>query len=665
MIGSLLRNELRLRFLTPAWWMLAAGGWLICAWLLFAQLQVYQEIQPALTASGADIGVNDLLIVPILNVLALLLLVITPLLGMNAIAGERSSGRLAVLLSTPLSPFRLLLGKWLGLVVPLVLIVLAIHGMLSSLALGMQLEWTRLATSLAGQILLVALAAAISLACSAFTRQSGSAFAAALSLLIFLWLADGFLPQDAALYWFALSPHLSPALHGTLVSDDLAYFGILTFAAMALALIGLLRERETPPLQRVRQLLALLLLAGVLALGAALSQTHRHTVFRSEPVPQALLETLAAIQGPITITIWAPEYPLLRAQTEKLLRPLQEAHRDIELRWIDPQREPQLARQTGITRNGELRIEAMGRSHTVTEPDYSSLLRAFRHLARKGEPWIAVLQGNGEAPIDDSPQGLGAWIGALERHGYRIVGIDAAGPIPDNASLIVVAAPRREYAPELLARLQRHLSEGGRLLWLHETDGNRSLESLTGVQVLPGTLVSVAQTSGAGPLQLVLPLPRELTGAPAASATLDQAQALIAPQQGPWQIEFTLQTGANSWNETGPLRGQLQRNPLQGERSGPHTIGLLMRQDQARVAILGDSDLARDTLFGQSGNPRLLLSLVNWLTGNRIDTRTGAADKDIHWSPMTGAALAMFHLLIGPLLLGVSGYWIRRRRERA
>ncbi len=150
MIGQLLRHELRLRLLTPTWWLLTAATWLICAWLLFAQLQVYQVILPQLTASGSNLGVNDLLIAPTLNTLAMLLLIGIPLLGMSAIAGERRSGRLPLLLAAPLSLPQLLLGKWLGILLPGALIAAGILGMLASLALGMQLDWPRLAVALLG-----------------------------------------------------------------------------------------------------------------------------------------------------------------------------------------------------------------------------------------------------------------------------------------------------------------------------------------------------------------------------------------------------------------------------------------------------------------------------------------------------------------------------------
>ena len=406
MIGQLLRHELRLRLLTPTWWLLTAATWLICAWLLFAQLQVYQAILPQLTASGSNLGVNDLLIAPTLNTLAMLLLIGIPLLGMSAIAGERRSGRLPLLLATPLSLPQLLLGKWLGILLPGALIAAGILGMLASLALGMQLDWPRLAVALLGLLLLSGLASAVSLLFSTLTRQPAGAFAASIAALGFLWLGDSFFDTDSAAHWLALASHLAHLLAGSLLSDDLVYFVSLTLGALLLSLAALLCEREKPPWQGLREVLAGILLFACTAGLASLSQAHRYTLYRSDPLPRALLETLGALRGPVTVSAWAPAFPLLRARIEKLIRPLQAHYPAMELRWLDPQRQPQLARQLGVEHNGELRIEAMGRSQRVTRLDYPSLLRAFRRLARHGEPWIVALSGHGEAPLDNSPQGL-------------------------------------------------------------------------------------------------------------------------------------------------------------------------------------------------------------------------------------------------------------------
>jgi ABC-2 type transport system permease protein len=665
MIGQLLRHELRLRLFTPAWWLLAAGSWLICAWLLFAQMQVYQEIQPQLLAGGASLGVNDLLIAPTLNTLALLLLIVAPLLGMSAVAGERRSGRLPVLLSTPLSPLQLLLGKWLGTLLPLLLIVLGILAMLASLALGMHLAWDRLAVALCGLTLLGAAASAFSLLCSTLTRQPAGAFAVGLAGLVFLWLADSFFKPDSGAYWFALAPHLGHLLAGSLLSDDLAYFLSLTLAFLTLALGGLLRERERPPLQRLREALAVLLTGACLLGIAQLSQAQRHSLYRAEPLPQALSETLAALHGPVTVTAFAPDLPLLRARIQKLIAPLQEQYPALELRWVDPQQQPQLARELGIQHNGELRIEGMGRSQRITRLDYPSLLRAFRRIARHGEPWIVTLSGHGEAPLERTPRGIGAWVQALGEYGYRVIALAPDTPIPDNAALLLVAAPQQEYPPALQQRLHTWLGHGGRLLWLDEGKAAQTLHALSGVTTLPGTLVSPVRHTGLTPLQQTPAVPPDLVQDGAPAAVMDGTHALLPPERADWKLDMRIDSDAHAWNETGALQGEVRRDPLLGERSGPHAIGLLLQRGPARIAVLGDSDLARDALFGQGGNRSLLLGLVNWLTDNRLATASAANDIRIRWSPATGAALAVFHLLFGPLLLAALGLWIQRRRERA
>ncbi len=232
----------------------------------------------------------------------------------------------------------------------------------------------------------------------------------------------------------------------------------------------------------------------------------------------------------MTVSAWAPAFPLLRARIEKLIRPLQAHYPAMGLRWLDPQRQPQLARQLGVEHNGELRIEAMGRSQRVTRLDYPSLLRAFRRLARHGEPWIVALSGHGEAPLDNSPQGLDAWVTALDEYGYRVVRLGPDAPIPDNAALILVAAPQRDYPPALLQRLQQRLAHKGRLLWLHEGQAQHSLQALTGIATLPGTPVSPVRRSGLTPLQQAIATPH--AGGQNRHCRRDGRRARAAPATG-------------------------------------------------------------------------------------------------------------------------------------
>lgn len=668
MTGHLLRREVRARLLSPTFWLLFAGGWVICAWMLFAQLQVYEQILPQLVASDVPLGVNDLLVTPTLNTLALLLLFIVPPLGMGSLAAEQRSGRLQMLLATPLSTAQLLIGKWLGILLPTLLIVSGLLLIPASLALGAHLQWDRLAVALLALCLHAALLSAITLLCSSLTRQPATALASALLSAGFLWLMDTFARAEVSWRWLALAPHLDPGLRGTLRSDDIGYFLLLTGAALVATAIVLLRQREHPPVRWLREIITVGLLVAVLVLGAQASSTYNRELYRVQPLPTALLQALDALEGPVVVTAWAPPYPVLRARIEQLLHPLQDRYPQLRLRWIDPRREPQLARQAGVEKEGELLIEGMGRSQKVQQLDQRHLLRALSRIARTGEPWVVVLQGHGEPSLDgDGPDQLGHWTAALEEIGYQVVGLPGDAPIPDNATLVLVAAPQRALPLPTRQALHQHLTRGGSLLWLHEQDPSDNLKELLEIEVLPGTLITSVSETGLTPLQFGIRKGLEplLGWPPAQPLVFNGAHALLPGKHRQWEAIIRLQGPASAWNETGPLHGKVQRDPLLGERKGPHLVGLALREGEARVVVLGDSDPIRNGQLGVAGNREILLGMVNWLTGNRLSTSTTAQDVQIQWNADTGTRVALGQLLGVPLLLALTGLGIRWYRRRA
>lgn len=646
MIGLIAWRELRAQLHGLSLWLLLAATAAQTAWLMFAQLQVYERISPQLLAGQSTLGVNDLVIAPTLNSLALILLLTLPLLCMRALADERRSGRLAVLLSTTLGIGQLLLGKWLGNALAGLLLVLAGLAVPLTLLPGVPLESGRIFAALLSLSLLVMLISAVTLMFSAFSRQAGSAVAASYGLLLFLWLGDSFAAADSAWHWLALNPVLQRGLSGNLDTGLFGYFLTLSGAALLVAAVRLLRDREQPASGLPRLLLFALLLAGCLLSAPRLLQQHSFTLFSNQPPPaRALLQSLDALQGPLVITAYAPELPLLHAQIEKLIKPLQEHYPASELRFVDPLKQPQLVRDLGIRRHGELIIEGMGRRQHVRQPDAASLMRAISHIARRGEPWIVALEGHGEAPLHGTGNdGLGAFSAALDQLGYQTLAIDARtqGQVPENAAAVVVAAPAQDYPAAVTRMLADYLAGGGRLLWLQEGHAVASLQQLAGIDLL------AEPVSGLHPV--------------------DSAQG------AGWQIEQNEQgrkrpalfdtsrvlsiSSTSEWAQQGRLAAP-------GTQADQQALGLTLQHGHARIAVVGDSDFARNALFGRAGNQALALGLVNWLTDNRLSTAAAADDISLDWTPLQAGLIAAFDLLLLPLLLLATGLLIRRRRMRA
>ena len=384
---------------------------------------------------------------------------------------------------------------------------------------------------------------------------------------------------------------------------------------------------------------------------------------------------LTAIGGELEMLSFEPDLPVQRANLERLLAPYLAHDSGPKLRYIDPERDPEAAREHQVAQLGELHLLRGPRREVVYPVSVAAIDQALNRLALQGQRWVVSFTGHGEALIDDSPDGLARLADHLETLGYRMLSLDPRQieQIPDNTALLLIAAPSRPYPAPVLAMIERYLSTGGRILWLGG-EADSPLPAALGLQRLPGTVVDAAAARfgldrpdnaivSDWPTRL---LPQSRTE----HAVLHRARALEATPGEAWQQIAALRSSAMSWNETDDLSGRVRRDPDQGERQGPLVVGAAFESVQpngvARVVALGSGQLLGNTQIGIAGNLELGLGLVRWLIGNTsLGTETGAADLDIGWSQRTAGVLAIGLMAGLPLAYLAAGLWLRRRRRRA
>ncbi len=240
MIGAVVRRELLALYGTALGWLALAVAQWILAWLLFAQLEAYEALQPRLSAAGSTLGAADLVIAPTLNTAGLLVMLIAPLFGMQGLAAERRGARLALLLTAPAAPATLVLGKFFGQWLALLAVPALALGMTATLGLAVPLDLGRVASAALGLGLLAGFAAAVTLWLSSLGSHPAATAAGAYGVLLLLWLLDA-AGSGAAWHWLALAPHLTAPLQGLVRVTDLAYFLSLTLAALALTTYRLWR----------------------------------------------------------------------------------------------------------------------------------------------------------------------------------------------------------------------------------------------------------------------------------------------------------------------------------------------------------------------------------------------------------------------------------------
>ncbi|MCP4127135.1 MAG: ABC transporter, partial [Gammaproteobacteria bacterium] len=322
-----------------------------------------------------------------------------------------------------------------------------------------------------------------------------------------------------------------------------------------------------------------------------------------------------------------------------------------------------------------------GRAENISSINEEALSNTIQQLMQGAERWIGIIEGHGERRADGrANHDIGGFGDELQRKGYKLRHLNLAtmAELPQNLSLLIIASPQVDYLPQEVASIQRYLEAGGNLLWLLEPGslhGLDRLKKMLGVLILPGTIVDANSASMRLPdptMALVTHYPRHLATANfKLISVFPHAAAIEAVGDTGWDSTPLLSTLSGSWNETGPIQGEVARNQQQGEIAGPLNIGIAfsrkLQQDMQNVMVIGDGDFLANSYLGNGGNMNLGLNLIRWLSSDEqlldIPART-APDLHLELSRTASTIIGLGFLLVLPLLFVTAGalIWWRRRR---
>jgi len=227
-------RELLNLFLSPLAWVLLAVIQAVFAWLFLLQVQNFM-----LNPSGVE-GVTDRVSAYFYSTCSIIMLLVVPLLSMRLISEERRSGSLALLSSAPVRMSEVVLGKFLGLMGFLAVLVGISALMQLSLAVGTHLDYLKLMSCVLGLLLLLGAFAAAGLYMSTLTLQPVVAGISSFGLLLFLWII-GDMGRNGAAYspvlrYLSLGGHYSAFLRGVFDSSDAIYYLLFMGAFLALSI---------------------------------------------------------------------------------------------------------------------------------------------------------------------------------------------------------------------------------------------------------------------------------------------------------------------------------------------------------------------------------------------------------------------------------------------
>ena len=488
---------------------------------------------------------------------------------------------------------------------------------------------------------------------------------AGLAALVAGLLLNVVLPGGRPFIW-ALLGMGAALLAAALVAD---------FRHVATAIAGRRGRLGASATVRVSLFVGLVVLANAISAGLY----HRFDLtglaqFTLTPQTQSVLGDL---ETPVEITAFFANglASPVRSFAENLLAEYQVHSDRLTVRLVDPDVSPDLARQYGVDRAGVLlgAVAFTGPAGTrlvygpqILEGAEHALTSALLEVTGARQKTVYFLTGHGEAA--DYARASDA----LRDNLFHVADVDLLRQgIPEDAAVLVLPGPRQALAEQEMALLDAYLARGGRLLLLIDPDPTADIRAVLGrwwLGVEDGRVIDPASHVVPNQDNILVPRTRNALGLP--ETYFPGAAALIPQTEIPASIEVSalVWSSPESWLET-------DAEPAfnAGERRGPLAIGALVRAtpeggEEARLAVIGDSDFATSRHILNGGNADLFLNAVNWLAaGQEIVAieRKVLPIRRLLLSPEEARFLNLASIGLLPSLLLVIGgvVWWRRRRS--
>lgn len=189
MIFTIAAKELKLLFASPLAWVVLTLTQIVFGYTFLRRIDDFLQVQPRLTQMTSAPGVTELVIAPTFGTAAVVLLFAVPILAMRLIAEERRNHTMVLLNSAPVTITAIVLGKFLGLMGFLLLLIALLLLMPFALAGSTVLDYGLIASLVAGVVLLAASFAAVSLYLSSLTTHPVVAAIGAFGVLLAMLLA--------------------------------------------------------------------------------------------------------------------------------------------------------------------------------------------------------------------------------------------------------------------------------------------------------------------------------------------------------------------------------------------------------------------------------------------------------------------------------------------
>ena len=385
-----------------------------------------------------------------------------------------------------------------------------------------------------------------------------------------------------------------------------------------------------------------------------------------------------------------------RAAMENLLKIYAYHSGKVKYEFIDPDKNPGLVKRYGVTQDGTTVIEAGDKESRITTTTEEDVTNALIKATRAVKKVIYFLEGHGEESVEEAgDNGYATVKTELEKLGYEVKKqpLALADRFPKVCALLVVPGPQKDLLPNEYETIRAYLKDGGRVLFMVDPETATTLPSFLagyGFKLENDIIVDTVSRLLGG--DYFMPVVSEyethaITEKFGYATFFPFARSVEIAEPRPEGVTLTAlaKTSPNSWSERQLDQKEVKFTPDK-DKQGPVGLAAVATfktksgqpaaeepkpkpeaaEKEARMAVVGDSDFAKNRYYSVSGNGNFFLNIANWLTEEAdliaIQPKT-QAPRTIQLTPSQGRLIFLVSVILLPLavlLLGVF-VWVRRR----
>jgi len=236
-ILAIARKELNSYFASPIAYVVIGAFALIFGLFYVSLLNwfVQQSMQMGQMGMGGPVNVNQQMIRLLLQNTAVVILFVLPMVTMRSYAEEKRTGTMELLLTSPVTDFEILMGKFLGALAlyACMLVVTFVH--LALLFKFGNPDWRPIAAGYLGLLLLGASFISVGLLMSSLTRNQIVAGMVTFGLVLLLWIVDWIgsfagPTVESVVSYLSITGHLDDFAKGVIDTKHVVYYlSFITF----------------------------------------------------------------------------------------------------------------------------------------------------------------------------------------------------------------------------------------------------------------------------------------------------------------------------------------------------------------------------------------------------------------------------------------------------